>query len=565
MVMAQVKSRFSQISAARRMRKIHNLPVPKGAAAHLEPVRRGNLAVGEQLLQGKYTYLSQQFSLHAEDFWQSPWPNSFIYKNVQQFAWIDDLYAVNTVQSEQVMRDWVASWIKSHELMQKPKSWTLELVAWRLIRMVTFLPILLKSGHDVDRQRLLSSIALHSYWLEAELPRLSVAYFRILAIVAMIYSAIGLDGIKLNLKALIEELEDEADRILDKGDQFLPSRNPEELSMIFCLFSWAERALEKAELEPGMAFDQAIERLGQALRSLRLTNQSMIDAHGGAAQINEGVDRALAFSHVNGLNHADRIMGFAVVRAGNSILAFDAQTSPHGRDAKAAHASSLGIWVAHKNQPFIGSLGNGSALSLQSRLIAQETRSHSALELASSSSSIISPPSSDEGENALGGVMPSPSEVFGFGKSEDSDGILLEASQSGYQERFGLTHIRRMSIDHDGLFLSGVDILRADDDAALKRFEKAISHNPERGMAFSVRFHLGPLVAPSLDLNGKAVSLKMPDGQVWVFRQQGAKIDIEETQIQWQNQLEPQKTHSISIHSRLVGGSGYVSWSFQAF
>jgi uncharacterized heparinase superfamily protein len=92
----------------------------------------------------------------------------------------------------------------------------------------------------------------------------------------------------------------------------------------------------------------------------------------------------------------------------------------------------------------------------------------------------------------------------------------LEASHDGWRKPFGAVHRRRLYLAESGDDLRGEDMVEMAEQGA-------------RPPAFVVRFHLHPGVTASLVEDEQAVLLRLPSGQGWRLRAQGAVVSLEES------------------------------------
>ena len=88
---------------------------------------------------------------------------------------------------------------------------------------------------------------------------------------------------------------------------------------------------------------------------------------------------------------------------------------------------------------------------------------------------------------------------------------------TGYQERYGVVHRRRLYLDRDGRDLRGEDRLEVAD-------RRKPSHVP-----FAVRFHLHPDASAVLAQGGNMALIRLKSGRGWRFRVAGADLKLEDS------------------------------------
>ncbi len=108
----------------------------------------------------------------------------------------------------------------------------------------------------------------------------------------------------------------------------------------------------------------------------------------------------------------------------------------------------------------------------------------------------------------------------------------------------------------------GEDKLYAPDTQDMKRFY-AIRGKVTWGFRYtSVRFHLHPDVAASLDSDGASVSLLLINGDVWVFRYQGlVELSLEESVYFEEGRVHPRPTAQIVLSGEVKEITTRVRWS----
>ena len=107
-------------------------------------------------------------------------------------------------------------------------------------------------------------------------------------------------------------------------------------------------------------------------------------------------------------------------------------------------------------------------------------------------------------------------------RSENPQGFTVDANHDGYLSRFGIVHQRCMTLSPRGLKLTGFDRVIPAETEAWKR------NGGVRRLPFAIRFHVHPDVRLSLAQGGGSVILKLPNGEGWRFRCEGA-LAIEES------------------------------------
>ncbi|WP_313353339.1 heparinase II/III-family protein, partial [Paracoccus sp. (in: a-proteobacteria)] len=195
------------------------------------------------------------------------------------------------------------------------------------------------------------------------------------------------------------------------------------------------------------------------------------------------------------------------------------------------------------------------------------TPCHSALCLAGLSSSRLNP-NRQEGEpdilterpalvwagdcDALGNLTPPD-----CGPTHSPEPAHLLAGHDGWLASHGLTHLRELWLDPDGMALRGEDSLAALDASAQTRLEQV---RPDEGLAFDIRFHLHPDVQASQQ--GNEIRLTLPNGEEWLFTHDGVgELRLEASCLLDRAMAEPRPSRQMAISAHLQGRAIQIGWT----
>jgi uncharacterized heparinase superfamily protein len=342
----------------------------------------------------------------------------------------------------------------------------------------------------------------------------------------------------------------------------LPTRSPEDLMAVFVLLVWAAQALTEAGRMPGADLRAAIERIAPTLRALRHADGGLARFHGGGRGADGLLDRALAQAAVRSGPPPVVAMGYARLSGGRTTLIADTAPPPPGRASANAHASTLAFEMTSGRRPVVVNCGSGVTFGSEWRRAGRATPSHSTLGIDGWSSARLG------AARLVGGhereyLAEAPRDV----RSEvhvEGAATVLTAGHDGWLRSHGLTHVRRLSLTGDGRALSGEETLAAVQDADRRRFEGVLARGRLNGLPFTVRFHLHPDVDASLDLGGRAVSLALKSGEVWVFRHdEAARLALEPSVYLERGRLKPRPAMQIVLSGLAIQAATRVRWTLQ--
>ncbi len=552
-------------SGPRRLRLLHRLHAFVAVRARAaggfryapEPRTVGEAARGRQLLAGNLLFGGHLVEAPGLTPWDIDPPGPGFAAEAQGFTWLDDLYAVGDDRARETARRWTMDWIARFGAGQGP-GWTPQLTARRVIRQINHALFLLRGqGRDVS-EPFYRALGRQTTFLARSWRATPPGLPRIEALTGTIHAGLSLLGMDDHVGPAIEALCREAETVItDRGG--VPSRNPEELLEILTLLNWAVLAIRAAERPVPEVLLTAIAAIVPNLRALRHADGGLARFHGGGRGGFGRVDQALADAAVRAQPRRHGLhMGYARLVAGRTTLILDAGRPPSGACAVTAHASTLAFELTSGRRPLIVNAGSGRSFGPDWRRAGRITGSHSTLGLDLWSSSRFLPGRSETDPEPLAeGPVKVDYEITSH------DGIArIEASHDGYRRRFGLLHGRTLDLTHTGRELSGVDFLAALSGGDKALFDTAMDEHALQGLPFVVRFHLHPEAQAELDLGGRAVSIALKSGEVWVLRHDSAcDLAVAPSVYLETGRLRPRATQQVVLSGRAMSYATQVRWS----
>ncbi|MEL6952505.1 MAG: heparinase II/III family protein [Pseudomonadota bacterium] len=469
------------------------------------------------------------------------------------FAWLDDLAALGNAEARRfaqgLVNDWAGRFGRGHGA-----GWRPGLTGLRQMRLISHSVFLLNGLLEDENRRLMRLLERQASFLARRHRIARPGLRQISAACGWVHSAICLDGAEVFESAALGALAKACHTGLGAGDA-LASRNPEHLLQIFSLLTWTANLLADRGRPRDPSLDTYIARLAAALRALRMSDGSLPRLHGGGRGQPGLLDNALRRSGLRPARAQGPIMGIARIDASGASVALDAAPPPIGADQ--GHAGTLGLELSCGHQPVIVHCGSGAHLGADWRKFGRTTAAHSTLELLGYASSRL--PVGGAAEAAL---IDGPGEVaLQHRVSGSASGLAL--SHDGWRASHGLTHLRMVQFEQDGRLLTGEDALAAMDGADRERLARITRVRGGRALDFAVRFHLHPDARPTLDMGGKAVSVTLPDGDVWVFRHSGeGALTLEPSVYLDRRHVQARASRQIVLRGRVAGLGGTVSWQF---
>ena len=526
---------------------------PKAVVTSPEPLWTGDAAAARRLAAGLFLFGG---ALVEADPDASPWrqspPTRAWEEALHGFDWLDDMAAASDPETRERLKTWLFDWIDRYGGGSGP-GWRPEVAGRRLTRWICHAPVILTGVGKARSAAFFRAVGrqtryLHRRWRSAPqgLPRFQAA-------AGLVYAGLALEGtrsavMREGIAALGRESE------LSVGDDGgLPARNPEHLVHVFSILVWARQSLEDAGVEAHPDHIAAIPRLAAAIRALRHGDGRMARFHGGAGCDPERIDKALSVSGVRPSGRIFETMGFHRIASGRTVVFFDGGAPPKGDAAATMHASAFCFEASIGRRQMIVSCGPGARFGEAWRRASRATAAHSGLTVGDMSSSRLV-----RGEELIGGIG-----SIRCVREEDASAVHLFAEHDGYLKTHGLTHHRRISLSADGGDLRGEDRVVADGPGPRALFDQAAGRQDKFFVPFTLRFHLHPDVDAAVFLAGGAVRLKTPDGDVWVMRQLGGELVIEDSVYLDEARLTPRATKQIVVRAEAREYRGEVKWAFR--
>jgi len=516
-----------------------------------EPRTVGTYARGKMLLAGQFFHGGALTEAPETLIWDVNPGDARFAEVAQGFTWLDDLAALGNPAARAKAQDWTRAWLSRYGKGQGP-GWRADILARRIMRWINHASFLTAGMPPDEAARLQRHLAAQALFLSRRWPRARPGAARIEALTGMILAALALEGMAPQSGMALRALDAEAGANID-ADGAIGSRNPEELLDLFCFLTWAEEALARTGRLAPIGIQGAIERMAPVLRGLRHADGGLARFQGGGRGMDGKLDQALAAAGVRATPGRHLAMGFVRLQGGRTTLIADAASPP---DGPVAHASTNAFELTSGRRPVIVSCGSGTPFGEEWHQAGRATASHSTLCIDGYSSSRFGA----EGED--GDSLSDRARVTGMRLEPGENGLALHLAHDGWARTHGLSHVRDLAMTNDGRHLSGTDRLAAISTAEKRRFEALMAEGRINGVDFSVRFHIHPDVEAMLDMGGKAVSLTLRSGEIWVFRHDGfGELALEPSIYLEKARLQPRPARQIVLSARAMDFETALGWT----
>jgi uncharacterized heparinase superfamily protein len=523
---------------------------PSAVVTSPEPFWTGDAASAKRLAGGLFLLGGSMVEAPGVSPWDVPAPTAAWSDALHDFRWLDDLAAADAT-TRAALTTWLHDWVARYGAGAGP-GWRPDLTGARLARWICHAPFALNGAGSEKSRAFFRTIGVQARYLRRRWRYAPPGLPRFQAASGLIYAGLALEGsggaiLTEGIAALGQEA---AAAINNEGG--VASRNPEHLVEIFAILTWAAQALGDAGLMPSPEHTSATARLANAIRALRMGDGRMARFHGGGGGDPERIDRALAISGLRPAHRQFEVMGFHRVSTARSTIIFDGGVRPEGPPAAEMHASAFCFEASIGRRPVIVNCGPGAHMSEEWRTASRATAAHSGLTIDDMSSARL------QGDLLLAGARD-----LRCIREEDADGVRLTARHDGYLKTHGLIHQRRLTIASNGRDIRGEDSVTATGPGPEAAFDQAAGRQDRMAVPFTIRFHLHPDIGAGIFLAGSAVRLALPTGDIWVMRQLGGDMSIEDSVYLDEGRVAPRATKQIVVRAAATEYAGHVKWAFR--
>ena len=519
--------------------RLSRAKAPKLAATPRD-FRPDDPAVGHALLAGRLTLAGATLDLGpGGDPWDRASPTRRFAVELHRFAFLPALTACGEPGAREALRlflDWRRQFWR-----QSGFAWSGEILERRVFNLAAAARRMAAVASEVEAAELTGSLLHQARLLAGERGRVRAAE-RAAAAATAAGALAGPAAEHLLDHALARLLRMLEETVLPDGGH--RTRAPEAgLELLFDLLTLDDLLLQRGrETPPAMV--SAMDRLGAAVRFHTLSDGRLAAFHGGEAAGAERVraalnEEALDAPPAGQLPHS----GYHRLDARVLHLMLDTGEPPAGRWSVTACAQPGAFELCAGDDRLFANGGwspdasGPQALRLSAAGVTVQVKDGSA-----------GAPLTGFVARALGARLLGGAQQVGVRREETEAGGWLEMNHDGWARGFGLTHDRRLYLDH-----------RADE----ARGEEVLTPAPGRGgprspLAFCVRFHVFPGVEASLARDGRSVMLRGPSGRGWWFRNDAPEVAIEPSVCFLDGQ--PQRTDQVVLRHSVGQEGARIRW-----
>ncbi len=490
------RSRLYQLSLRGRF--------PHGLAYYPENLWPGDVARANDLFRGRFELAGERVEVGSNPPWTGVTASEPWQAELQGFAWLRHFQAAGGEAATRAARGLAGSWL-THNGEYDPFVWRADILARRLMSWCLHADILFKNAELTYRSDLLRSMARQARHLGRVAEKAPDGVRAVTAATGLAFIGLCLPESRSWTDKGLVLLNDQIGRQLlsDGGHR---SRNPQSLHRMLQDLILLKRTMMNIGEPPPEPLINAIDRMTPTLRMLRHGDGGLGLFNGATEGVAADIEQTIRRSGIRGKpNLSAPKAGFERLQGGHTALIADfGGPSP---EPGVGFAGLLSFEMSHRRERVIVNSGAARPPSQEWERALASTAAHSTLTIADRNA--VGVP--DAGRRRRRRLE---AEAL---RTESADATWLDMMHTGYQERFGVVHRRRLYLDRDGRDLRGED-----------RLEVADRRKPNQ-VPFAVRFHLHPDADAVLAQGGDAALIRLKSGRGWRFRVAGAALKLEDS------------------------------------
>lgn len=495
----------------------------------------GQADPGRLMVHGVLHAFGESLPLDAR-FWDTSETLAHWRQHVHSFVWLRDLRAAGGDSARRLARQMADAWMSRYDRWDAG-IWQPDLMGKRISMWLSFYDFFCASADESFQDRYFATLNRQARHLSRSFPAGLSGLPLLEAARGLVYAGLSFPGREAWIFQGFDTILKEIPRQVTQDGTHI-SGSPSNLLEMARLCLDLRYALHRAELPVPQALQDAIERMGPALRFFCYPDRKLGLHHGGQeGQISE-IDSVL--SQIRGSRRplkGSSLAGFERVMVGRSFLMLDHSAPPPSPFDTAWHSAPLSFEFMYGRDRIFTHCG-GYPQSSDWEQILRHTAAHN-------TATIDGRPVHDfRNDFSIGKRSAAPQCT----RTETRDACLLDGSHEGYKSSRGITHRRRLFLTDGGHDLRGEDSFDATSAAADK--------------CVTVRFHLHPRVQITASTGENELLLTLPSGSSWRFYNVGGTLDLEDS-LYFGQGVKPRKTSQIVITAPVHAPLCQIKWALQ--
>ena len=464
------------------------------------------------------------------------------FENLHSFLW---LTKINRKSNKVITKNIITSWINKF-FNYNLNTWDMEITAKRIIAWSSNTDITLEGANKIYKDKFFLSIIKQSNFLLYNLKNLFNDPSKIICSAAIILSGIIFKENETNYKIGIKELNKAIKNFFDENG-FPKSRNPEEVFICIKYLILIREWFKEAQKPIPNFLNEIINKCGSCYAMLSSTNKQF-PLFNGAAEINHSdYDIFLKNLKYKFINKNPDIADYIKIKKKKIEFFIDCGNPPPRGYARYYQSGCLSFELISNKQKIICNSGYGKYLSSNLTALSRSTAAHSTLYINDTSSCTFQ--KNEIANKIYGGSLIEKLRVIEKKYNEDKDFYSIEASQNGYEKRFGYLHNRTIKI------LKKKDIIFGQDKLIkTKRFSGSL--------IYFIRFHIYPDAKIVKTKAGNSILISLPNKEGWLLQCKNNNFEIEKN-IFLGNKNKIINNESVSISGYIDKEEVLINWEIE--
>jgi uncharacterized heparinase superfamily protein len=486
-----------------------------------------------EMMQGRYLLSSKLVDTNGVSPFAIEMAHDDWVDDLQTFAWLRHFRDARSDGERAFARGLALDWIARDGHFDR-RIWGLSLTARRVLNWLRHFNILVDGANPSDAQTIARSLGTQIQSLTIRSLFADDPVDALMAALALLGVALCDADKEREVRPRLERVNALLDRQLDE-DGLHRTRSAKVQLMLMVELTTLRQALLR---QSDAYHDELAEVLDAMHRALDAVSLGTGEAayFNGTGQMPHDVIVAVQAQNPARARSTGVAGGYGRLVSGRAIVVADSGAIPAPDYARHMHASALAFEFSHGRDLIVCNCGPAATDEEESALLFRQGIAHSGPTINAISAATIA--RSGALSNRLIETAPPPE----IGVEEADHALVMRCH--GYDERFGVTLERRLTLLAEGNSLVGQErLLRAK-----RRMSGAVAF----------RFHLAHQT--SVQQAGDMLKLKLSSGAVWNFLWEGADVRIEES-VRQSAYFGFHRTRQIVLDA-LAGDVPEVSWIF---
>ena len=435
------------------------------------------------LLSSITNYKEYSFKISEIDpniFWVKP-KNNKEESDLNSFLWLN---LIDRKNDGKVLQRIINIWILKHSKYKK-NIWESSVLSKRVISWILNVDIILNNGSFDFKRNFLKSIIAQTNHLKKNIKFEKDYSKRIEILTALTLSGLVFKEYIDNYNIGIKELEKLVKYYFD-ADGFPLSRNPNDLIFFSKYLLLCKECIRDAQQYIPDFLDTIIDKNLVCIKNL-LTPKNSIPLFNGAYEDDlEEFNKFITALNYKSKDKKSIIGGIHCLNVKNSIIFFDAGEPPEKSFSRCYQSGPLSFEYYMDGEKIITNCGFGSNISPKAKLLSRLTSAQSTLTI--NDTSVTRFERNKIVNKIFGNSIKNTFKVSNINFVESDKNLKLTASHNGYEQNFGCTHTREISINKQTKNLFGSASLRSKSGPILSKSLPTIS-------LFIISQIVGPLIS----------------------------------------------------------------------